>query len=157
MSRIFFEMSLEFRKAESNDLDHSLSMMQDFYAIDNYPFDREQAKKNFMEFTSSETLGVFWLVLHNSEIIGYLILTFGYSFEYGGRDAFVDELYLKEQYRGRGFGTELLSQLDIQVISLEIRALHLEVEKANETGINLYLKNGFLGKNRSLLTKKITQ
>ncbi|MEP1095718.1 MAG: GNAT family N-acetyltransferase [Cyclobacteriaceae bacterium] len=150
-------MNLEFRKATSADLHDALIMMQCFYEIDNYTFNNEEAGKNFLEFTNSDELGVFWLVIFEGEIIGYLILTFGYSFEHGGRDAFIDEFYIKEEHRGKGFGKEALKQLVFEVESLGIRAIHLEVEKRNTIGVDLYLKSGFQGNDRSLLTKKINQ
>ena len=41
--------------------------------------------------------------------VGYLVLTLGYSLEYGGRDAFIDEVYIRSSYRGRGIGTAALT------------------------------------------------
>jgi len=36
-------------------------------------------------------MGRVWLIQYQGQVIGYVILTLGYSLEYGGRDAFIDE------------------------------------------------------------------
>jgi hypothetical protein len=36
------------------------------------------------------------------ELAGYVILTLGFSVEYRGREAFVDELYVEEKFRRQG-------------------------------------------------------
>ena len=130
-------------------------MMEAFYSIDNYPFNRAESEKNFHEFISNPALGRFWLLHADIEIIGYLILAFGYSFEYGGRDAFIDDFFLKEPFRGKGLGHSILSKLDGEATKLEVKAIHLEVENTNERGRNLYTKTGFKGNDRSLLTKRL--
>jgi GNAT superfamily N-acetyltransferase len=34
--------------------------------------------------------------------LGYIVLAFGFSFETGGRNAFIDELYVAPEHRGKG-------------------------------------------------------
>ena len=150
-------MNLTFAKATKEDLEQCLSMIQDFYSIDQYPFDRNKVQRCFYQLIANEHLGRFWLLRENNNIAGYLILSFGFSFEYGGRDAFIDELYLKKEFRGLGYGKQLLEDLDQKALILGVNAIHLEVEKTNEAGNQLYLKSGFKGNNRSLLTKRISQ
>ena len=58
-------------------------MMQNFYTIDNYPMDIEVAKTLFQEFDTNEHLGKSWLIYSENEIVGYIILTYIFSFEYG--------------------------------------------------------------------------
>ncbi len=146
---------MELKEAKLTDQEQCLQMIEDFYRLDAYPFNQHQASANFKEFLSNDQLGKFWLIQEGAEVIGYLILTYGYSFEYGGRDAFIDEFYLKETFRGKGIGTEVLTSLNLQVKKLRVRAIHLEVEKTNTAGNMLYKKTGFKGNNRSLLTKII--
>lgn len=148
---------MEFKEASLADKEHCLEMMKDFYRLDNYPFDQVRASVNFREFIVNQELGKYWVIINKSEVIGYLVLTFGFSFEHGGRDAFIDEFYLKEEYRGKGIGTEILQSLDYYAKKLKINALHLEVERTNKVGDKLYIKSGYKGNDRSLLTKIIKQ
>jgi hypothetical protein len=41
--------------------------------------------------------------------MGYVGLTLGYSLEFEGRDAFIDELYFQEPFHGQGIGAKALA------------------------------------------------
>ena len=132
-------------------------MMQDFYAIDNYPMDFEVAKTLFQEFISNEHLGKSWLIYSENKIVGYIILTFIFSFEYGGKIAFVDELFIKETARGKGFGKEAIQFIQSEVSKLSLKLLYLEVEPHNENAQKLYLAHDFELHNRKLMKYKVTK
>ncbi|MBN8640491.1 MAG: GNAT family N-acetyltransferase [Flavobacteriales bacterium] len=129
--------------------------MSDFYAIDNYPIDIEVSKKLFQEFIHNENLGKAWLILEDEEIVGYVILTFVFSFEYGGTIAFIDELYLKESARGKGIGNKTIEFIKSESTKLSLKLLYLEVENHNEKAQKLYLAHDFAIHNRKLLKYKI--
>jgi GNAT superfamily N-acetyltransferase len=84
------------------------------------------------------------------------VLTFGYSLEFHGRDAFVDELYLQEGARGRGTGRQALEFLAGVCSDLGVRALHLEVVRGNEAAQRLYRGFGFEDHDRYLMTKWVS-
>jgi len=130
-------------------------MMKDFYSIDNYSFDSELGKENLIKFINTKELGRLWLIQIDEKIVGYVVLTFGFSFEYKGRDAFIDELYLKANYRNQGFGKTTLEFLNRKAKEIGINAIHLEVEKHNEKGNKLYESQGFKTTNRRMLMTKI--
>ena len=87
---------IQFKPLVISDIDIIVKMMQEFYAIDNYPIDTTISKSLFKEFIDDKNLGKAWLILSDNEIVGYVILTFIFSFEYQGKIAFLDELYLKK-------------------------------------------------------------
>ena len=146
-----------FKPLEISDISIITKMMQDFYAIDNYPMDVEVAKKLFQEFISNEHLGKSWLIYSENEIVGYIILTFIFSFEYGGKIAFVDELFIKETARGKGFGKEAIQFIQREVPKLSLKLLYLEVEPHNENAQKLYLAHDFELHNRKLMKYKVTK
>ena len=146
-----------FKTLEISDIEVITQMMQDFYAIDNYPMDVEVAKKLFQEFISNEHLGKSWLIYSENEIVGYIILTFIFSFEYGGKIAFVDELFIKETARGKGFGKEAIQFIQQEVPKLSLKLLYLEVEPHNENAQKLYLAHDFELHNRKLMKYKVTK
>ena len=146
-----------FKPLEISDIEVITQMMQDFYAIDNYPMDVEVAKKLFQEFISNEHLGKSWLIYTENEIVGYIILTFIFSFEYGGKIAFVDELFIKETARGRGIGKEAIQFIQREVPKLSLKLLYLEVEPHNENAQKLYLAHDFVIHNRKLMKYKVTK
>ena len=146
-----------FKPLEISDIEVITQMMKDFYAIDNYPMDVEVAKNLFQEFISNEHLGKSWLIYSENEIVGYIILTFIFSFEYGGKIAFVDELFIKETARGKGFGKEAIQFIQREVPKLSLKLLYLEVEPHNENAQKLYLAHDFELHNRKLMKYKVTK
>ena len=146
-----------FKPLEIVDIEIITQMMRDFYVIDNYPMDVEVAKTLFQEFISNEHLGKSWLIYSENEVVGYIILTFIFSFEYGGKIAFVDELFIKETARGKGFGKEAIQFIQQEVPKLSLKLLYLEVEPHNENAQKLYLAHDFELHNRKLMKYKVTK
>lgn len=146
-------MDIRFRLAAKGDLDSVLKMMGDFHAIDGYPFDENVIAPLFLKMVSSHEIGRFWLISSDEKTMGYVVLAFGFSFEYLGRDAFIDELYIEEAYRNLGIGQQTLDFVFVEAKKLGVNVLHLELERHNARGQHLYLKNGFEDNNRFLLNK----
>jgi hypothetical protein len=65
-------------------------MMQDFYTIDNYPINLEF--QNYFKIHFKWKAWEIWLIYDDSESRLYWLFIF--SFEYGGKIAFLDELYI---------------------------------------------------------------
>src|SRR5690606_21873117 len=136
-------MHINFRLAEKEHLKVSLKMMHDFHAIDEYPFDEDIIKSLFLGFIHSESSGRFWLIEADETIVGYIVLAFGFSFEYLGRDAFIDEVCIEEKFRHQGIWQKSLDFVVEEAKALHIKVLPLELERHNITWQHLYLKNGF--------------
>jgi GNAT superfamily N-acetyltransferase len=145
------------RRAIENDIPSILVLMKDFYQIDGYPFKQGLIEPNLHKLIFNESLGRLWLVEFSNQTVGYLALTFGFSFEYGGRDAFIDEFFIVEDYRGKGIGKTVLQLLEPLALEAGVQTLHLEVEPHNKMGNQLYLKSGFKGNDRILLNKAINK
>ena len=146
---------IQFKPLVVTDIDTIVTMMKAFYAIDNYPIDKEKSKTLFQEFISNEDLGKSWLILSDEETVGYVILTFVFSFEYQGKIAFLDELYLNEKARGKGIGSQAVTFVLEQSKKLSLQLIYLEIENHNQNAQKLYLASGFELHNRKLMAHKI--
>lgn len=146
---------IQFQPLEKKDVDTVTSLMSEFYAIDNYPFETTKATNLFEEFLANDNLGKCWLLLWNQEIVGYLILTFVFSFEYQGKIAFLDELYIQPKAQGQGIGKSAVAFAKIQSEELGLKLLYLEVEEHNLSAQQLYLKSGFTIHPRNLMKHKL--
>ena len=146
-------MQPSFRPAASSDIESILDMMAELNAIDNYPFDRDLTRRNLHDFTQRPELGCLWLIEADGATAGYVALTFGYSFEFKGRDGLIDELHLREAFRGRGIGTKTVQFVLEQAQAMGIKAVHLEVERHNEVAMRLYEGQGFVGHKRLMMTR----
>ena len=95
-----------------------------------------------------DNFGQVWLIETAAGTVGYIALCYGYSIEFGGRDAFVDEFFIVEAERGRGLGRRALEQVRAEAAKAGVKALHLEVARANTMAKNFYEKVGFQSRER---------
>lgn len=146
---------ITFSALQTYQIDIITAMMKDFYAIDNYPIDVATSKRLFQEFITNENLGKAWLIYNDNEVVGYLILTFVFSFEYKGKIVFLDELYINASQRGKGIGKKAIQFIKEQATFYNYKIIYLEVENHNENAQKLYLSNGFETHNRKILKHAI--
>lgn len=147
-------MSVEIEIATPFAAEILLELMERFYAEEGYPYDRRKARAALEPFLATPALGRAWLLRDGDVAVGYFVLTLGWSLEYGGRDAFVDELFVSPSHRGRGLGRRALEAIDDACAELGVQALHLEVEKDNLPATELYRRWGFEDHDRRLMSKR---
>jgi ribosomal protein S18 acetylase RimI-like enzyme len=82
-----------------------------------------------------------------------VVLTVSFSFEYRGRDAYIDELYIAEEHRGRGIGRRAMAYVEKMARELGVNAMHLEVSRDNTAALELYRRIGYVDHGRYLMTK----
>ncbi|MEQ8659602.1 MAG: GNAT family N-acetyltransferase, partial [Gammaproteobacteria bacterium] len=92
-----------------------------------------------------------WLVHYGTDVAGYVAICPGYSIEFAGCDAFVDEFYLVPARRGQGGGRAVLELVKQAARAQGIRALHLEVARDNARARRLYSACGFDARERYVL------
>ena len=134
-----------------SDIENIIQLMGEFYRIDNYPFDMKISRELFNQFLTDENLGKAWLISYQNDIVGYVILTYVFSFEYQGKIAFLDELYIRENARGKGIGKETIAFIQQEAPKLSLKIIYLELETHNDAAQKLYLANDFAIHKRKLL------
>ena len=67
-------------------------------------FDEPAVRVAFGRFLSVPAFGKVWLLCEGTKPVGYVVLTLGFSFEFHGHDAFIDELYIEAAFGRRGYG-----------------------------------------------------
>ncbi len=145
--------SMHFRLATLADIPQLLPLMQDFYLFEKLSFDAGRLTSSLETLITDERLGRVVLIELDSGIAGYLILTFGYSLEFHGLDALLDEFYISPAHRNNGIGSAALDYAYSHLKSLGIAALHLEADHFNERGHSFYKRQGFRDHERHLMTK----
>lgn len=81
------------------------------------------------------------LLLEGERPVGYLYVTFCYAAEVGGRCVFIEEIYLEEDSRGKGYGRQAMEWLRREYP--QARRLRLEVTQENAAAVRLYQRLGF--------------
>ena len=145
---------ITFKPLQFSEVDIVVKMMQEFYGIDNYPIDIDISKNLFQEFISNENLGKCWLIYNYTEIIGYIIITYIFSFEYKGKLAFFEELFIHESARGKGIGNLAVAFVKEEAEKSNVKMMYLEVENHNTIAQKLYLANDFVIHNRRIMKFK---
>jgi ribosomal protein S18 acetylase RimI-like enzyme len=116
-------------------------------------FDEAAARATFRRFLSLPAFGRVWILHEGNNPVGYIVLTIGFSFEFHGHDAFIDELYIDAAHRRRGFGREAVAYLEEKARELGVSAVHLEVDRGNDPAFELYRRAGYEDHDRFLMTK----
>ncbi|WP_417727388.1 GNAT family N-acetyltransferase [Roseovarius sp.] len=142
--------------ARPDDLDRLLPLVAAFHdeaGISQTDTNRRAALLPMLE---GSPHGVVYLIGPGRAPIGYIVISFGWSVEFGGLDGYVDEFYIRPGVRGRGIGSEVMTSLPKALAGAGLKALHLEVRRDNDKALKLYEKLRFLQRNEySLLTREM--
>jgi len=146
---------VQFRPVVPEDESALLRMMRNLAEQEPgaYFFDEPVVREVLRKFLASPDLGQAWVFLDRETPVGYIVLTFGYSFEFHGRDSFIDELYIEPQYRRKGIGRRAMQFVEERARELGVNAIHLEVDQGNDAAAELYRRAGYDDHARFLMTK----
>jgi ribosomal protein S18 acetylase RimI-like enzyme len=100
------------------------------------------------------TLGGVWLIVENGTIIGYALVTYCFDLEFGGREAWMTELWIDAPARGHGAATTALQLLETELRARGVGALHLQVRPENPA-VRLYDRMGFARSPRWVMTRRL--
>ena len=143
------------RLAAPADVELVALLMGEFYAESGFALEPVRGREAIRGLVADPDLGRLWLIEAGGATAGYVALTFGWSLEYLGRDAFIDDLYLRAAFRARGLGTRVMERVEAEARALGVHALHLEVGRDNRAGQSLYFRRGFRDNDRQLLSKRL--
>jgi ribosomal protein S18 acetylase RimI-like enzyme len=143
--------------ATSGNIEIVLDLMSEFHEESGYVLDRRLAQSALEELLGNFALGRIWILERNHTVAGYVVLTVGFSMEYGGKAAFLDDLFVRPEHRRHG-----LARLGIETLLEEcrmrgIRAVHVEAGHENEAANALYSELGFRPTGRRLLTRRLSR
>lgn len=114
-----------------------------FQIAEGLPPDPDTLRAALVPLLEGSPHGAVYIVGPVRAPIGYAVVCFGWSLEFGGLDGFLDEIYIRPGVRGRGIGSEILNSLPKALAGAGLKALHLEVRRDNEKARALYAKLHF--------------
>lgn len=133
----------EIKIASIGDLEILLPLVRAFHEFEDLHTTDDQRKSSLTTLLVNGELGGIWLIYCDHQSVGYIALCVGYSIEFAGKDAFIDEFYIRPEFRGKGLGKRTLEFIKIAAQDLGIRAIHLEVARANTNAHKLYSRSNF--------------
>lgn len=131
-------MNHEIRMINKNDFPQLLELIREFAV-----FQKSTEKmQNTLEKMQSEEKYIQGLAaFHQNTMIGYLIYFDAY-FSWSGHALYMDDLYVKEEFRGQGTGRCLIQALIDQAKKRGCVKLHWQVSSWNQKAIDFYKSLG---------------
>lgn len=145
------------RKFKENDFEIICKLMRDFYdspAVFGKISD-EIISRNVKNCINNSAYVEGFVFEENNEILGYSLVSKGYSSEYGGLCIWFEDIYIKSEHTGKGIGSKFFEFAEDLYKDTAVR-YRLEVEENNEKAISLYKKRGFKRLDYVEMTKKAT-
>jgi GNAT superfamily N-acetyltransferase len=130
------------RPAAEADIDVLVDLMRDFYAESSFPLDGPWAAQSFADLLADPTRGAIWLIDVDNSPVGHVVLSVRYGMEYGGLIGYIDDLFVRAEYRRRGAATAGVEALVAECRRRGCKALEVEVDPANAAAIGVYQRFG---------------
>ena len=131
------------RLADGGETDTICALIAEFYDLDGHDYDAAAVRAVLPPLLGDAATGqgLVVLVLRGDVVDGYAVVTWGYSLESGGREALLDELYVRT--RGDGVGARLLDAVFVASRRHGARRIFLETERPNGRVRQFYARYGF--------------
>ena len=136
------DCDFRFRVADACDKRAFHEMSREFYSSDAvlHAVDPSFHEKAFAELLRSGTYLTCFVFECGDRVAGYALLSKMFSREAGGMVVWIEEIYVRSAFRGRGVGGAFFAWLRANVPAIRYR---LEVEPSNERAQSLYRRLGF--------------
>lgn len=135
-------MSTIIRRMTLNDKSIVMEMMRTFYASPAVLSNgSDEIFENDIENCVNDSPYLEGFIFEDGDKIqGYGMIAKSFSTEFGKPCIWIEDLYMKPEYRGCGIGSKFFVYLQE---SYTDHIFRLEVEEENERAIHVYKKNGF--------------
>ena len=126
------------RRATRSDVGTLVDLMREFYAESNHPLDEKWAELSFSKLLEHSDLGCVWLAECHRVAAGHAVLTLRYTMDHGALSGYIDDLFVKPQFRRQRIARALLSELFDECRRRICKSIYVEVGDRNVPAIELY-------------------
>lgn len=132
------------RRIQPEDRDIYIQMAQEFYHTDavDHTIPVRNIENTFEELMRNDTYAEAYILEHENEAAGYILLAKTFSQEAGGPVVWIEEIYIRPEHQGKGIGSRIFKKLD-DMFDEGVYRLRLEVEKTNIRAVELYERQGY--------------
>ncbi len=103
---------------------------------------------------ADSSLGCVFVIEDGGRDVGYAFIAYSFDLEFGGREAWLTELFIDDTVRGRGAGAFALAAIESELRARGVRAYHLQVREENPA-LRLYERAGMNRVPRLIMSKKL--
>ncbi len=139
MPGVFVSMKHPIRKATTNDFPAILGMIKELARFEKAP---EKVTNTVKQMEAEQELFECFVVENkDGEVIAMALYYFAY-YTWIGKSLYLDDLYVKEAYRGNGIATALIKEIFEVAKKEKCKRVRWQVLDWNEPAIQLYKKLG---------------
>ncbi|WP_159519229.1 GNAT family N-acetyltransferase [Sunxiuqinia indica] len=131
-------MEAKFRKIKKTDFPKLIELFKEFATFQRMPGKVTNTEKQMLQ--ESDYVNGF-VACQGREVIGYVTCFFAY-YTWIGKSLYMDDLYVKPQFRGQGVGTKLINQVIEFGQAQNCKKLHWQVSEWNQPAIDFYKSIG---------------
>jgi GNAT superfamily N-acetyltransferase len=132
------------RLAVPADVTTLVSLMREFYAESGFGLDETWATAAFNHLIGDPSQGAAWIIEERGRPVGHLVLSVRFAMEFGGLLAYVDDLFVRPEHRGKGAAGAALDALVAECRRRGCRAIEVEVAPGNLPALAAYRRIGLL-------------
>lgn len=132
-------MNFTIREIETLDYPDLIEIFQEFAEFEKLP-DKMINSVEQME-KESEFINGFVVLNENKKFIGYVTCFYAY-YTWIGKSMYMDDLYVKRDFRGNGLGTKLIKRVIEKAKSDKCNKLRRQVSDWNQPAIGFYKNLG---------------
>jgi GNAT superfamily N-acetyltransferase len=132
-------MTVTIRKIEESDYLVLISLFKEFALFEKLPEKMTNSVEQMLR--EKEYLTGFVAVNDADEILGYATYFFGY-YTWIGKSLYMDDLYVRPNFRGAGVGTKLINEVIAFAKAEKCKKLRWQVSEWNQPAIDFYKSLG---------------
>lgn len=129
------------RRSTRDDLDALVELGAEYCDADGHVFDEVTVRDGFAGVVADDRYGLVLVADVDGTVVGYAVVSWGWSIEIGGIDVVLDEIYVRP--KGSGIGGALLAAVEATCRDAGAKRVFLETEPHNERARRWYASVGF--------------
>ncbi|MBQ4061547.1 MAG: GNAT family N-acetyltransferase [Christensenellaceae bacterium] len=107
-----------------------------------HPVPEKNIDATFKELMRSDEYAECFIFEKDENAAGFALIAKTFSQEAGGLVCWIEELFIRDEYRGQGIGSEFLTEYE-KIMPKGTKRLRLEIEPDNELAAKLYKRMGY--------------
>lgn len=146
---------IAFTLISHESIDSLIPLIREFYSHEAIRFSETEIRTVLSTLIDNSHYGKAWGILNSGHLVGYLIVTSGFSMEFAGACSVIDELFVLPEHRGKGIGGAALNHAFESARASGSTWILLEVDHQNLSAREIYRKVGFTPHRRFLMSKPL--
>ena len=132
------------REIQTEDYQAYMNMTEEFYnsAAVLHSIPKHYREATWKEMMQSEKYLKGYILEKDGDLAGYALTSYTFSQEAGGKVVWLEEIYIRPEFRCHGLGKEFFAYVD-EYIRPQVQRIRLEIEPDNVRAKKLYLQMGY--------------